>query len=319
MPSEKDEYLQMYRGLLNIRRFEEEAFRLAKLGEYNNYHAGLGQEAVPVGCCFDLTAKDKTMITHRGLGVLMMRGVTAKQLFSGLFAKSTSPTRGRIPIYHMAEPDIGIISGTTMVGSVIPIAAGNALAAKLDKSDEVTISFFGDGAVNRGDFHEGLNLASIWKLPIVYVCENNFYAKSMSLQESTAGADIAGRAKSYAIPSVTVDGNDVLAMRAAANEAVERARKGEGPTLIEAQTYRWTPHSTAGDREFARTQDELAMWMSKDPVRRLGTIILEKGYATQSQLDELDTELQKQVTEAIEFAISAQPPELSVAFENVYR
>lgn len=319
MAETKADLLAMYKSLLSIRRFEEEAFRLAQAGKYSNYHAGLGQEAVPVGCCFGLTPADKTMITHRGLGVLLLRGVSFKKVMSGLYGKGASPTRGRIPIYHLAEPEIGVIAGTTMVGSVIPLAAGNALADKLDGNNSVTISFFGDGAVNRGDFHEGLNLAAIWKLPIVYVCENNFYAKSMSIQESTAGADIAGRAKSYAIPGVVVDGNDVLAVRKVAKEAIERARNGGGPTLIEAQTYRWTPHSTAGDREFSRTEEELNTWKRKDPVRRLSKLIVDAGYASERELEVVDDEIKAQVQEAIGFAEAGLPPGSAVAFENVYR
>jgi len=319
MPLKPNDQLAMYRQLLLIRRFEEEAFRLALAGKFSNYHAGLGQEAVPVACCYALGKKDKTMITHRGLGVLLMRGVSPRAVMSGLYANGESPTRGRIPIYHLAEPEIGILAGTTMVGSVIPLAVGAALAAKLSKSDEVVISFFGDGAVNRGDFHEGINLAAIWKLPIVFVCENNFYAKSMSIHESTAGADIAGRANSYAIPGVKVDGNDVFAMYEAAQVAIKRAKTGSGPTLIEAQTYRWTPHSTAGDREFSRTREELEMWKLKDPVARLGKVLLEGKHTTQAALDELDKTIRSEVQAAIQFAEDAPPPPAEAAFENVYR
>lgn len=319
MSLRSEDLLSMHRQMLLIRRFEEEAFRLARAGKFSNYHAGLGQEAVPVGCCFGLTKKDKTMITHRGLGVLLNRGVSARAVMSGLYGNGASPTRGRIPIYHLAEPEIGILAGTTMVGSVIPLAVGGALAAKLKGSNEVVISFFGDGAVNRGDFHEGINLAAIWKLPIVFVCENNFYAKSMSINESTAGADISGRAASYAIPGVKIDGNDIFAVYEAAQEAIKRAKAGEGPTLIEAQTYRWTPHSTAGDREFSRTEEELAAWKKKDPVARLAKVILEKKYATQAELDQVDAKIKTEVEDAIQFAEGAPPPPREAAFENVYR
>lgn len=314
-----DDLMKMYRGLLLIRRFEEEAFRLAKEGKYSNYHAGLGQEAVPVGCCHGLTSRDKTMITHRGLGVLLMRGIPARMVMAGLYAKGTAPTRGRIPIYHVPQPEIGVIAGTTMVGSVIPLAVGSALASKLKKTKDVMISFFGDGAVNRGDFHEGLNLAAIWKLPVVFVCENNFYAKSMAIHESTAGADIAGRARSYAIPGVMIDGNDVTAVYEAVQVAIERARRGEGPTLIEAQTYRWTPHSTSGDREFSRTKEELETWKRKDPVSRLAKILLDRDITDAKALDAIDTKIKAEVQDAIEFAEAAPPPEASVALENVYR
>jgi acetoin:2,6-dichlorophenolindophenol oxidoreductase subunit alpha len=319
MQLKRDDLLKMYRGLLLIRRFEEEAFRLALEGKYSNYHAGLGQEAVPVGACYGLTKQDKTMITHRGLGVLLMRGISARSVMSGLYANGASPTRGRIPIYHLAEPDLGILAGTTMVGSVIPLAVGGALSAKLKKSKEVVISFFGDGAVNRGDFHEGINLAAIWKLPIVFVCENNFYAKSMSIHESTAGADIAGRSRSYDIPGHKIDGNNVLDVYETMQVAIKRAREGLGPSLVEAQTYRWTPHSTAGDREFSRTKEELELWKSKDPVARLAKVILEKNHASDRVLNEMDETIKSEVQDAIQFAESAPPPPLEAAFDNVYR
>jgi pyruvate dehydrogenase E1 component alpha subunit len=259
------------------------------------------------------------MITHRGLGVLLMRGVPARMLMAGLYAKAPAPTRGRIPIYHLAEPEIGVIAGTTMVGSVIPLAVGSALGSKLDNASEIVISFFGDGAVNRGDFHEGINLAAIWRLPIVFVCENNFYAKSMALHESTAGADIAGRAKSYGIPGVKVDGNDVLAVYEVTQEAVSRARNGHGPTLIEAQTYRWTPHSTAGDREFSRTQAEIETWKGKDPVARLAKVLLAADHSSQHRLAEMDLSIRQEIEDAISFAEQSSPPLPEVAFENVYR
>lgn len=319
MQLERGDLVEMYRNLLTIRRFEEEAFRLALAGKYSNYHSGLGQEAVPVGACYGLRKTDKTMITHRGLGVLVIRGISLNMVMAGLYGRGSSPTRGRIPIYHLAEPDLGIIAGTTMVGSVIPLAAGSALASKLRQTDDVTISFFGDGAVNRGDFHEGINLAAIWKLPIIYICENNFYAKSMSVDQSTAGADIAGRSKSYGIPGLVVDGNDVMAVHTVVQDAISRARIGGGPTLIEAQTYRWTPHSTVGDREFLRTQEELATWKQKDPVARLARHLLEKRYASQDELDEMDSSIKEEVQDAIEFSEAALDPEPQVAFENVYR
>lgn len=314
-----EDLVQMYRKMLLIRRFEEVAFRLAQEGSYANYHGGMGQEAIPVGACHGLTSDDMTMITHRGLGVLIARGVTVKEVMAGLYAKAPSPTLGRIPIYHMAAPNLGILAGTSIVGSVIPLATGAALATKLTGRREVTVSFFGDGAANRGDFHEGLNLAAIWKLPIVFLCENNFYAKSMPLARSTAGGSILARAGGYGIPGRLVDGNDVIAVREAAQEAVLIARASEGPTLIECETYRWTPHSTAGDREFARTDDELAEWKARCPVKRLGNRLLEGGHVSREQLKEFGQGARAEVEEAVAFAQSAPYAAAHVALENVYR
>ena len=309
---------ELYRSMLLIRRFEETAFEKALEGAYYNYHGGMGQEANPAGVCHGLRKTDMTMITHRGLGVLIARGISVKDIFAGLYAKEPSPTRGRIPVYHMAEPSLGVLGGTSMVGSVIPLAVGSALATKLQGRDDVTVSFFGDGAVNRGDFHEGVNLASVRKLPIVFFCENNFYAKSTPLPETTAGGSIVARAGSYGIPGECIDGNDVIAVHETVRTAVARARAGEGPTLIECETYRWTPHSTAGDREFARTEEELALWKTKCPVLRLEKKIMEKGHMTEEELNAVYETIKKEVAEAVEFAEAAPYAAADVAFENVY-
>lgn len=313
-----DDLKEMYRRLTLIRRFEETAFEKAQAGKYANYHGGMGQEAIPVGVTYNLTPKDSTMITHRGLGVLIARGVSLKQIYGGLYAIGDSPTRGRIPIYNMSDPSLGILAGTSMVGSGIPLATGAALADKLDGNKNVVISFFGDGATNRGDFHEGINLAAVWNLPIVFFCENNYYAKSMPIEKSTAGGSIIKRANGYGLPSALVDGNDVIAVHKATNEAIERARSGGGPTFIECETYRWKPHSTASNREFARTPEELAMWQAKCPIMRLEKDILNQGHFTKEQLLEIDVFSQQEVSEAIEYVETAKLPTLEVAFESVY-
>ncbi len=309
---------ELYRIMLLIRRFEETAFEKALEGAYANYHGGMGQEANPAGVCHGLRRTDMTMITHRGLGVPIARGVSVKDIFAGLYAKGPSPTRGRIPVYHMAEPSKGVLGGTSMVGSVIPLAVGSALATRLAGRDNVTISFFGDGAVNRGDFHEGVNLASVRKLPIVFFCENNFYAKSTPLAETTAGGSIVARANSYGIPSERIDGNDVIGVHETVQAAIARARAGEGPTLIECETYRWTPHSTAGDREFARTEEELAQWKAKCPLKRLEKRLLKERHTTENELLSVDEAIKKEVAEAVAFAEAAPYAAPDVAYENVY-
>lgn len=314
----KDDLLSMYRTLILVRRFEESAYEKALENKYANYHGGLGQEAVPAGACFGLTPDDGTMITHRGLGVLVARGMSVKDVFAGLYARAESPTRGRIPIYHVGEPKIGILAGTSMVGSVIPLAAGAALARKLSKTKDVVISFFGDGACNRGDFHEGINLAAVWNLPIVFFCENNFYAKSMPLDKSTAGGSIIKRADGYGLPSELVDGNDVLNVYEATQRAIKRAREGGGPTFIECHTYRWTPHSTAGTREFARTEEELAMWKKKCPVIRFEKQLIDGKFATREELNEIDEAAKAEVDAAVESAENSPNPRPEVATENVY-
>jgi len=309
----------LYRTMLLIRRFEEMAFIKATEGMYANYHGGMGQEAIPAGVCHGLRATDKTMITHRGLGVLLARGITVEQIFAGLYAKLTSPTRGRIPVYHMGDPELGILAGTSMVGSVVPLAVGSALADQLAGNDNVTISFFGDGAVNRGDVHEGMNLACVRKLPIVFFCENNFYAKSTPLELSTAGGSIVARAQGYGIEGHLIDGNDATTVHKAAQEAIKRARAGGGPTFIECETYRWTPHSTAGAREFARTDEELAQWKKKCPIKRLKKELLDSGQSSSDRLQKIDQVILTEVEQAILFAEAAPYAPSKTAIENVYR
>jgi TPP-dependent pyruvate/acetoin dehydrogenase alpha subunit len=314
-----DDLVDLYRMMLRIRRFEKVAFRLAQEGKYANYHGGMGQEAIPAGVCRGLTPDDMTMITHRGLGVLLARGLPVRDVLTGLYAKEPCPTRGRIPIFHMAEPSLGILAGTSMVGSVIPLATGSALATRLNGRTDVTISFFGDGAVNRGDFHEGINLAAVRKLPIVFFCENNFYAKSMPLAKSTAGGSIVKRAGSYGLPGELVDGNDVVKVFDATWRAIARARAGDGPTFIECETYRWTPHSTAGDREFARTEEELALWKANCPIKRLEVELLADGHVDAGALADIDREIRADLDAAVAFAEAAPYAAPEVALENVYR
>ena len=314
-----EDLLKLYKNMLLIRRFEEKALIKATEGLYANYHSGIGQEAIPAGVCYNLNSTDKTMITHRGLGVLLSRGISAEQLFSGLYAKQSGPTRGRIPVYHMGAPDLGILSGTSMVGSVVPLAVGSALADQLEGNNNVTISFFGDGAVNRGDVHEGMNLACVRKLPIVFFCENNFFAKSTPIELSTAGGSIAARAQGYGIKGYCVDGNDVLIIHQTAKEAIERARSGNGPTLIECETYRWAPHSTAGDREFARTDEKLIEWKKKCPIARLEKKLLKNSDIDTASLKKIDQKIISEIEKAIKVAEDAAHAPGNIATENVYR
>ena len=314
-----EDLLKLYENMLLIRRFEEEALKKATEGLYANYHSGIGQEAIPAGVCHNLNSTDKTMITHRGLGVLLSRGISAEQIFFGLYAKQSGPTRGRIPVYHMGAPDLGILSGTSMVGSVVPLAVGSALADQLEGNNNVTISFFGDGAVNRGDVHEGMNFACVRKLPIVFFCENNFFAKSTPIELSTAGGSIAARAQGYGIKGYCIDGNDVITIHQAAQEAIERARSGKGPTLIECETYRWAPHSTAGDREFARTKEELIKWQKKCPISRLEKKILKNKNIDIGHLEKMDKKIISEIKKAVKAAENAPYSSSNIATENVYR
>lgn len=313
------ELLQIYGIMVLTRRFQEAAIRQSELGRFSNYHAGIGQEAVGIGACFKLRPTDMLLPHYRGVGALLVRGFTPRQIMAGLYAKSDSPTLGRTPFYHVGDLAKGVLCTTSLVGSIIPLGAGSGLASKMGKTTEVTIVIFGDGAANRGDFHEGINLAAIWKLPVVYICENNFYSKSTPTEKTTAGGSIWKRAASYAIPGEVVDGNDVEAVGAAVERAIERARAGEGPTLLECQTYRWNYHSTIAKTEFARTEAEIARWKEKCPVKGLARRLKTLKAADDAALDALDTAAVEAVEDAVVFAEASPFAPAELALANVYR
>jgi TPP-dependent pyruvate/acetoin dehydrogenase alpha subunit len=294
--------LEMYKIMVLSRRFQEAAITLSESGKFDNYHAGIGQEAVGVGACFTLRPTDFVLPHYRGVGPLLVRGFTPRQIMAGLYGTGDSPTLGRGPIFHVGDLAKGVLSTTSIVGSILPFGAGSALASKLHRTDEVTVAIFGEGAANRGDFHEGLNLAAIWKLPVIFVCENNFYAKSSPIQMTTAGGTVWRRAASYGIPGEAVDGNNVEAIVAAMDQAIARARDGLGPSLIECQTYRWCAHSTLAPAEATRSDEEVERWKSRCPIVRLGERLLTLGVADASTLQAIDDAAQDAIADCIEFA-----------------
>jgi len=310
--------LEMYRLMLTARRFEEKSLALSHAGKFSNYHSCLGQEALGVGACYQLERDDIVFPSYRGIAVRITRGFKLKDLMAGLFHKSVAPTRGRIPMHHTPNIELGVWGTTAMQGSIPPIAAGSALASKMLKTNQVSICFFGDGGSNRGDFHEALNLAGIWKLPVIFVCENNFFAKSMPVSRSTAGGSIWQRAASYGIPGELVDGNSVLAMQAAVRRGVERARSGDGATLLECETYRWEYHSTEGDREkeWAAGLDE---WKAKCPIERFEKVLLEQKLATRTDFGRIGSAIDAEIDEAVAYAQAAPDAVPEHALENVYR
>ena len=314
-----DALLEIYKIMVLARRFQEEAIRLSEAGKFSNYHAGIGQEAVGIGCCYKLNSSDILLPHYRGVGSLLMRGFTPRQLMAGLFAKATSPTLGRTPLYHLGDLDKGVLCTSSMVGSIIPFGAGSGLATLLHQTNEVTLVIFGDGAANRGDFHEGLNLAAIWKLPVVFVCENNFYSKSTPMEKTTAGGSVWKRAASYGIPGELVDGNDVEAVGEAMERAVTRARSCGGPSLLECQTFRWNSHSTLVKTEHARTDEELARWKEKCPLKRLARRLIGLEAADEKSLQVFDELALIAVRDCVEFAETSVYAPAEVAAANVYR
>ncbi|MBM0108900.1 thiamine pyrophosphate-dependent dehydrogenase E1 component subunit alpha [Steroidobacter sp. S1-65] len=313
---------EAYRRMLRIRRFEEEGTRQFMQGKIPGaFHASIGQEGAIVGACLALRDEDMIVGTHRSHGHPIGKGASLEALMAELMAKSTGISKGRGGSMHLADRSVGIIGQSAIVGGGIPLATGAALSAKVRGSDQVCLCFFGDGAVNQGTFHESLNMGSLWKLPVVYLCENNGYAITTSLVESHAQPSIAKRADAYAVPGVTVDGQDVSAVYDAAHTAVVRARRGEGPTLIEAKTYRFDEHNVnlnAGMTDPYRPVEEVEYHKRhRDPIPLFRRALLELGLS-ESELTVIEREVDEAVAEAVRFADESPFPEPSELCENLY-
>lgn len=302
-----------YRDLLRVRRFEERAGDLFKQGVIKGTaHSCVGQEAVAVGACAALRDTDTIVSHHRGHGHCIAKGADLTRMMAELLGRDTGYGRGLGGSMHLAALDLGILGANGIVGAGIGIATGAALSAQIRGSGQVCLAFFGDGATNEGIFHESLNLAAIWKLPVVYLCENNRYGLSMSISESTAVPQIALRAAAYGMPGVTIDGNDVHAVKEAVAQAAERARTGEGPTLIEALTYRWGDHSMRTNLPRYRAEAEERDWRENgDSVRRVGRQ-LEDLQVRAGRLDELRNQVEQEVQKAIDDAMIAPEPDAAI-------
>lgn len=310
--------LEMYRYLVLARMTEE------RMVEYHHHtalpelpHASIGQEAVSVGSCYGLSKEDQILPSLRTRGAFIVKGITSRTMMAGAFAKATGAARGKNTSHHMGDKSVGVMAGTAVVGSHLPAAVGVALACKIRKQDYVTVAYFGDGATNRGDFHEALNMAAIWKLPVVFICENNRYAISTPIDYHIAIPDIAERAKAYGMPGVIVDGNDVLAVYEAAHQAYDRARNGEGPTLLECKTYRWRNHSERDPRDL-RPKEEIEEWKGRCPIKRFEKYLLEKGITDDNGLKSIREKVKEEIEDAIRYAEESPFPAGEEALLNVY-
>ena len=316
---DKATLLGLYETMLTIRRFEESIADLYRRGLVpSSAHVYIGQEAVAAGVCAALRPDDYVVSTHRGHAHSIAKGVPLDKLAAEILGKATGLNRGRGGSMRPCCPEVGVLYSCPIVGSNIPIAAGVGLAIKLKGTDQVVACFFGDGASNIGDFHEGLNLAAIWRAPVIYVCENNQYAISVPVWRSTSVRDIAARAASYGIPGVVVDGNDVIAVYRAARWAVERARRGEGPALIECKTYRWLGHHVGDPGTAYRTREEVEAWKARCPIKRLRERLLAAGIASEEELARLEAEVEEAVGKAMEFALNSPFPGPEELHEFVY-
>jgi len=314
----KEKLIDMYRTMVRIRRFEERVSREFAEGNIpGSVHSYIGEEAVATGAIAHLRKDDYIMSTHRGHGHMIAKGGQTDRMMAELFAKKTGYCLGKGGSMHIADLDIGMLGAAGIVGSGIPIATGAGLSAKMRGTDQVTLCFFGDGASNLGRFHEGINLGAVWKLPVIYICENNLWAVSVPTSCSLAIPNIADRAIGYGIPGIVVDGMDVMAVYEAAGEAVARARRGEGPTLIEAKTYRFRGHFE-GDSGTYRPKEEIEEWLKRDPLKSFKEKLLEMKLLTEKKADEIDQEMLAEIDQAVKFAQESPFPEPEETLDNVY-
>lgn len=322
MNKSKEMILKIYRNAVAIRAFE-----LAAHEQYANgllagsVHLYAGEEGVAAGVCGVMNSDDYITSTHRGHGHLIAKGGNLKLMMAELAGKTTGYCKGKGGSMHICDMELGILGSNGIVGAGLPIAVGAGFACQYYGKGQVCACFFGDGASNRGTFHESLNMASGMKLPVIYVLENNFYAISGSQRELTTLENLSDRAKAYAIPGVTVDGNDVMAVIDAADEAVTRARKGEGPTLLECKTWRRFGH-WEGDPDIRlftyRNKEEHEAWLKRDPLPKFRNDIIQGGYATAEELNDIEKGVDKEIEEAIEFAENSPYPDASILTEDVY-
>ncbi|EPR37128.1 dehydrogenase E1 component [Desulfovibrio sp. X2] len=318
MALSKKTLVHMYETMQKIRMFEQKLQEFFAAGEIPGFvHLYLGEEAVATGACAALTDADMITSTHRGHGHLLAKGGDLKLMMAEIFGRKTGYCKGKGGSMHIADLDLGILGANGIVGGGGPLACGAALAAKYKKSDRVALCFFGDGASNQGTTQESLNMASAWKLPLVFVNENNGYGISCPQCKSMAVVDIADRAAAYDMPGVVVDGNDVLAVHEAVAEAVKRARKGEGPSLIECKTYRWRGHFE-GDACTYRCVEELQEWMGKDPIPRFEAKLIEGGTLTAKEVEAITSRIAQAIDEAVQFAKDSPMPSPSALLDDVY-
>ncbi len=311
MALDKPQLAQMLRTMILIREFDELAIQLRVAGKiYGAVHPYVGQEAVAVGVCSNLKVSDRVTSTHRGHGHCIAKGADIRRMMAELFGRVDGYCKGKGGSMHIADFALGMLGANGIVGGGLPIACGAALAAQLEGKGDVTICFFGDGAAAEGEFHEALNIASVWKLPIVFVCENNQYAANNAVAVQHPRVDIAAHAGAYQIPGVVADGNDVLEVYAATGDAVARARRGEGPSLLECKTYRWHFHAMrATPPPETRPSDEIASWKARDPIARLEQHALGAGALSAADMSAIRERVKADLDDAVAFAEASPFPD----------
>ncbi|WP_042346984.1 thiamine pyrophosphate-dependent dehydrogenase E1 component subunit alpha [Bacillus massiliigorillae] len=315
----KGKLKEMLYQMILIRRFEESVEKLFMQGKiHGTMHLCIGQEPTAVGACAALTNEDKITSTHRGHGHCIAKGTEIPGMMAELLGKVTGHCKGKGGSMHIADLEKGNLGANGIVAGGLPLACGAALTSKKKESGYVAVSFFGDGATNEGSFHESLNIASIWKLPVIFFCENNRYGMSGDIKQMANVENLAERAASYGIPGVIIDGTDVLVVYEATKAAVERAKNGEGPTFIEAQTYRWRGHSRSDARKY-RTRVEEQEWMkNKDGIKNFKDRLLLDGVLTEAEVKEIEDKVKQILDDAVEFAEKSPEPSLDSLEEDIF-
>ena len=319
MDLSRDTLLKLYTTMATIRNFEERG--IPETGQRRmsaSVHSSAGQEAVPTGICAHLTDEDYIGSTHRGHGHCIAKGVDPKLMMAELFGRATGPNKGKGGSMHIADMSKGMLGTNGVVAASVPLAVGAALTSKLRKLGRVAVAFFGDGGANQGVLHESMNLASVWKLPVIFCCENNQYAESTPVEYALSTAHVADRAPGYDMPGIHVDGMDVFAVYDAAGQAVARARAGEGPTLLECLTYRFYGHTVFDNPLSYRTKEEEEHWRARDPLKLFREAVLPQGEITAEELDQIDQEAAELMEEAIRFDDASPKPEPSELYDDVY-
>jgi len=315
---EHDILMEMYRRMVRIREFELAAMDLFKRGQVKGaIHLYIGQEASGVGVCLALRKEDLIAGTHRSHGHNLAKGADPKRMMAEILGKETGYCKGRGGSMHIAAFETGSLGALAVVGSGIPLAVGAALAFQMRGEDRVAVPFTGEAGSNTGNWHEGLNMASVWNLPVVFVLENNHYGVSTNIEDVVKVKDLSQRALAYGIPGIRVDGFDVVAVYRAALQAVERARRGEGPTLLVTESYRFEGHY-AGEPEVYRTRAEVKEYRKKDPIPRFRNDVVNDGLAKPAELDAINAEIKQEIADAVQYARQSPEPAPSTAMEYIY-
>ncbi len=315
---ESERLVAIYTTMNKIRKFEEKVVELFEGNALRgSVHLYIGEEAVAATVCSLLRDDDYITSTHRGHGHCIAKGAELGKTLAEMMGKETGYCKGRGGSMHIADVNKGNLGANAIVGGGLPIAVGGALAANMKGTDQVAVAFFGDGASNQGTFHEAINLASVWKLPVIFVCENNGFGITVPASESTSVKDISVRSQAYGIPGYTVDGNDVFAIDEVAGKAIDRARRGEGPALIECKTYRWLGH-WVGDPQVYRTRDEVEAIKEKCPIKRLRAYMIDNQVLTADELDSIERDIDRQMEAAEQFALESPEPDPRQVMEDVF-